>query len=489
MPTRRAVLAGAAAVVGGGLLGLPRGRATGEAAGRALAPLPVPAGGREVALTLAAAPRALTLPAFAGRALPLWSFEAASRFPLVVRMRIGDTLVAKVENGIPVGQEEMSVHWHGIRLPNAEDGVPHLTQKPIPFGESYEYRFTPPDTGTYWFHTHCNTVESLGRGLLGVLVVEGDETRPYDGDLVLCLKDWRIGDDGFLDFSTVEGASRAGTFGPLRTVNGAVAPEIALPAGGDVRLRLINVDSTRIPQLGFDGAEAAVVAIDGIAVTPFPLKAWRLGPAMRLDVVVRAPADGGRARLVDYFAKEPVTLATLVGAGPALDRGDFDPAPLYAAPIPVPDLANAETLAFTFSATATGTSVASFAEAADGAPFLGPLCVASHSFWAINKAVWPGGSHASVPPPLALLRRGATYRFTLANVTPHVHPIHMHGHTFSVLSSTTREIVPHHADTVLLTPKERLEVAFVADNPGDWMLHCHIIEHQETGMMGYLRVA
>ncbi len=487
MPTRRTVLAGIAAVAGSAVLGGPPRRAT---AADGLRPLPVPTSGREVPLTLAAAPRPVELPAFGGASLPLWTFEAAaSRFPMVVRMRIGDTVVARVDNAIPAGQEELTIHWHGIRLPNDQDGVPYLTQPPIPFGGSHEYRFTPPDTGTFWFHTHCNTVESLGRGLLGVLVVEGDETRPYDGDVVLCLKDWRIGDGGFIDFTTAEGAARAGTFGTVRTVNGAVEPEVALPAGGDVRLRLVNVDSTRIPQIGIEGAEAAVVAIDGIAVTPFQLKTWRLGPAMRLDVVVRVPGEGGRARLVDYFAPRPVTLVTLVGTGPALDHGDFDPAPLYAAPVPVPDLAAAETLAFTFSATASGASVSAFAEDAAGAPLLGSLCGADENFWAINKTTWPGGSHARLPPPLAVLRKGASYRLRLSNATPHVHPIHIHGHTFRVLSSSTRAVVPHHADTVIVTPKERLDVAFVADNPGDWMLHCHIIEHQETGMMGYLRVA
>jgi FtsP/CotA-like multicopper oxidase with cupredoxin domain len=477
------LLGGAAAAAGAALAGGIRRPAA------ALAPLAPPTSGRTVELSLVAAERQVALPAFSGRALPLWSFTDGATFPQVVRMRIGDTLVARLENRIAAGQEEMSVHWHGVRLPNNEDGVPYLTQPPVPQGGTHTYRFAPPDTGAFWFHTHCNTAESIGRGLLGILVVEGDETRPYDGDVVLCLKDWRIGEDGaFLPFETAEGASRAGTFGAVRTVNGAIEPEIALPAGGDVRLRLINVDPTRVPEIGVRGAEAAVVAVDGVGVPPFPLKSWRLGPAMRLDVVVRAPSPGGRAELVDYHAKAPVRLASFVGAGPMLARGAFDPAPLYATPLPVPDLAAAETIPFTFGATATGESIAAIAGEAD-APILGPLCTTDQTFWAINKAAWPGRSHARLPPPLAVLKRGASYRFVLHNVTPHVHPVHMHGHTFRVLGSSSRSIVPHHADTVLLTPKERVEVAFVADNPGDWMMHCHILEHQETGMMGYFRVA
>jgi FtsP/CotA-like multicopper oxidase with cupredoxin domain len=90
---------------------------------------------------------------------------------------------------------------------------------------------------------------------------------------------------------------------------------------------------------------------------------------------------------------------------------------------------------------------------------------------------------------LAVLERGKSYIFELSNTTPHQHPIHIHGHSFKVLRSNKRDLPIHHADTVLLQPKERVEVALVADNPGDWMLHCHIIEHQETGMMGIIRVA
>ena len=103
--------------------------------------------------------------------------------------------------------------------------------------------------------------------------------------------------------------------------------------------------------------------------------------------------------------------------------------------------------------------------------------------------MWPAGGHSRIPAPLASLVRGRTYRATLSNLTPHQHPIHLHGHSMTWLSSNRRDLPRHVSDTILLQAKERVEVAFVADNPGDWMLHCHIIEHQETGMMGYIRVA
>ncbi len=416
----------------------------------------------------------------------MWTFSDESWLP-VVRLKLGERLDATFENSLPREGEHSSIHWHGIRLPNGQDGVPYLTQQPVWPGEKYSYSFVPPDTGTFFFHPHCNTVEQLGRGMAGVLIVEGDETEPYDADVPIVLRDWRLGEagEGFIEFLTPEGAGKAGTFGAIRSANGEQNPEIMLPAEGDCRLRILNLDNTRVMEIGIQDTEAAIVAVDGIAVPPFSLKSWRLGPAMRIDIVVRAPADGETVRLVDYFAPEPVPVARLIGKGQAKRKNAFDPAPLRAGRIPEPELETAERLTFAFSATATADALV---EAEADGLLLGSLCTAAGAFWAINKKVWPAGDHSRIPPPLATLQRGKSYVFDLQNLTPHQHPIHIHGHSFKFLKSNRRNLPVHHADTVLLQPKERVEVALVADNPGDWMLHCHIIEHQETGMMGYIRV-
>ena len=116
------------------------------------------------------------------------------------------------------------------------------------------------------------------------------------------------------------------------------------------------------------------------------------------------------------------------------------------------------------------------------------LCIRDNAFWAINKASWATGPSRTLPPPLALLQAGRSYVFELMNATPHPHPIHLHGHTFEVLSASRLERPRHFADTVLVQPKERVEIGFVATE-GDWMLHCHVLEHLEYGMMGYVRVA
>ena len=407
-----------------------------------------------------------------------------------IRANVGDRLEVVLDNRLPRADEHTSIHWHGIRLPNDQDGIPYLVQAPVVPGDSFRYSFALPDTGTYFFHTHCHESEQMGRGLAGVLIVDGDTVQPYAADETIFLRDWLVDMDAgsFRNFVTKRGAHRAGTFGNIRSANGAVEPEIRLPSSADCRIRLINGDPTRVMELAVIGADAAVIAVDGTAVPPFELKTWLLGPANRLDLALRAPAEGGIATLVDQREPDVVRLARFVGAGAASQPTAFDPLPLRAGRIPEPDLATAERLSFTF-APADGDAMAIAVSDTSGGLPLGPICTSSDKFWTINGRAWPGRDHSVIPPPLAVLDRGRSYVFELKNGSPLLHPIHIHGHTFKVLKSDRRSLPVYHADTVVLTPEETIEVAFVADNPGRWMFHCHVIEHQETGMMGWVEVA
>lgn len=439
-------------------------------------------------MQLVAAERPTVLPCFSGLALPMWTLSDTTWLP-TIRLNLGDQLDVVLENHLPRAGEHTSLHWHGIRLPNDQDGVPYLVQPPVLPGERFRYSFVPPDTGTFFFHTHCNTAEQLGRGLAGVLIVDGDTAEPYAADETIYLRDWLVDFDngGFRNFFTTRGASRAGTYGNVRSANGYDEAEVRLPASSDCRLRLINGDPTRVMEVAIADTDAAVIAIDGVAVPPFALESWLLAPAMRLDLAVRAPAPGATATLVDRRLPGEVRLARLIGIGPARPSAPFDPAPLRAGRIPEPDLASAERLSFVFAAGAGDQPVLSIEDSPDGF-FIGSLCLSAESYWTINNKVWPEGERAALPPPLAILRRGGSYAFSLRNADQLMHPIHIHGHTFKVLRSDRRRLPVHHADTVLLLPDETIEVAFVADNPGRWMFHCHVIEHQKTGMMGYVEV-
>lgn len=481
MITRRNLMLGTAAAIGSGIAGarLSVAEKAASVAPRASATV--------TRVDFDVAERMTALPCFGGKALPLWTFEEASPLP-VVRVQAVQPFEAHIKNSLTRTGEHITIHWHGLRIPNAEDGVPYMTQKPILPGETGRYAFTPPDTGTYFFHTHCNAVEHVGRGLAGVLIVDGDEAQRSDADIVLVMKDWRLSPDGaFLPFTTDDGAAKAGTSGTVRSINGVTKPTIAVPASANVRVRLLNVDVTRISEIGFEGGAAVIVAVDGNPCPPLPLTSWRLGPASRIDLLVRSPKAGGVMRVVDYFAAEPVVLAELAATGASVRRDPFVAKPLRQSPYARPDLKNAERLPFLFSATATGEAVAALGGL--GGIEIGALCLTRRTFWAINKQAWPSADHKDLGPPLAKLQSGKTYIFELHNLTPHAHPIHIHGHTFDVLNSNLRKLPPHRADTVFLIPKERMEVAFVAGLPGRWMFHCHILEHQETGMMGYLDVS
>lgn len=409
----------------------------------------------------------------------------------VIRLKQGQWLRAKLVNQL---SEHTSVHWHGIRLPNAMDGVPYMTQPPVQPGDSFTYAFQPPDTGTFFFHPHCNTVEQYGRGLVGALIIEGDETRPKDADVICAYRDWRLKPDGsFDDLMTEKGAATAGTFGQYATMNGQPLPfRQDAPANGDVRLRVLNLDVTRILEIGVEGAEAWVIATDGNAIDPVKLDTWKIGPAMRLDLLLRMPRQAGATvQVFNYFSPRPVLLTELTAGKTQLDKPAFAPDLLKPAHLPEPKLDGAGQLPMRLSAASSQSATSAELKLPDGEVLriADALCLTPHTFWAINGQAWPAQGHEVLPPPLYKLAKGRSYVFEVANVTPRVHPIHLHGHTFKVLESDRNTIVPHFADTTLVYPKERLRIAFVADNPGDWMVHCHIIEHQETGMMGFFRVA
>ena len=288
MVTRRDLIAGAAAFSGSAAAGfLAVGR---KVEAREIIAEPMATGVKAVTFDLAERPTAL--PCFGGKMLPLWTFQEGTTFP-IIRLKLGERFDTLFKNNLPREGEVASIHWHGLRIPNDQDGVPYMTQQPIPPGGEGRYSFVPPDTGSFFFHTHCNSTEHFGRGLMGVLIVEGDEIAPPDAEYVLLMKDWRIGPDGtFLPFSTDEGAAKGGTPGTVRSVNGEASPVITVPSSADVRIRFYNLDPMRISEIGFENAEAAIIAIDGNGLEPITLEVLAHGDRH----APRYPAPHGAAR-------------------------------------------------------------------------------------------------------------------------------------------------------------------------------------------------
>jgi FtsP/CotA-like multicopper oxidase with cupredoxin domain len=406
----------------------------------------------------------------------VWTYNGVVPGP-ELRFRQGERLRVEVHNTLAV---DTTVHWHGVRLPNAMDGVPQLTQAPIAAGGGrFLYEFDLPDAGTYWYHPHLGSPEQVGRGLYGALIVEERDPPAVDRDVVWVLSDWRLDREARIreDFGNGMDASHAGRIGNTVTVNGRIVESFKVRAGERIRLRLINASNARVYGLAFEGHEPMTIALDGHPVRPNWGERVVLAPGMRADLVLDCrAAPGSRHRVVDGFYRSRAyeLLQIAYSEEPAL-RTSFAPAPALADnPFARPDLARAARLRVVF-----------------GGGMMGAMpSQREHKgvFWTVNGK--PLAEHAHAHAPLFTLARGRSYLLELVNQTSWHHPIHLHGHVFGIASrGGTRTPLAQWGDTVLVDPESRAEIAFVADNPGDWMLHCHVLEHQASGMMAVVRVA
>ncbi|MGF7212688.1 FtsP/CotA-like multicopper oxidase with cupredoxin domain [Skermanella aerolata] len=422
----------------------------------------------------------------------VWAYEGRVPGP-EIRVRQGDRLRIAVTNRLA---EDTTVHWHGVRVPNAMDGVPHMPLPPIAPGETFTYEFDTVDAGTFWYHPHMRSHEQVGRGLYGPLIVEERQPIQVDRDITWVLSDWRLKNDASVtnDFGNMMDISHNGRVGNTVTINGQVLEEMPVQSGERVRLRLINAANARIFGLRFQGHQPVVVAIDGHPVEPHQPDEDRvvLAPAMRIDLVLdMTGTPGDRASVVDDFYRDlAYRLVDLSYGSERLRNRPLDaPVRLLANPVPEPDLSGAARHQVTLGGGMMGMMTGAMV---DGRMTDMRTMMRSGMAWAINGVAASGpddhGSH--VMAPTFTLERGRTCIIAMVNETAWHHPMHLHGHTFRVLSRNGQPTrFKEWQDTVLVDPRERVEIAFVADNPGDWMFHCHILEHQIAGMMSIIRVA
>ena len=404
-----------------------------------------------------------------------------------IRLVQGSRLRVNVLNQLP---EDTTVHWHGVRVPISMDGVPFLTQPPIQPGHQFTYEFDVRDAGTYWYHSHQKSAEQVERGLYGALIVEEREPITVDRDLTWVLDDWRLTREGQISgtFMHPTDVAHAGRIGNVVTLNGSVPGDVAIRRGERLRIRLINAANARIFGLVFDGHDPLVVAIDGQPVTPHapPNRQIILAPGMRVDLVLDAVGEAAKRYAVgDIFYPRAAYDLLHLRYGDAGLRERLLSTPVRLAPNPLaePDMNALTAHEIRFQGGMMGSL---HGATLDGKPMNMMGLMRAGKAWAVNGVVAGGHSHE----PALTLRRGQSYLLALVNDTRWHHPIHLHGHSFRVLRRNGRP-TPHQEwqDTVLMAPDERVDVALVADNPGDWMLHCHILEHQDGGLMTVARVA
>lgn len=411
---------------------------------------------------------------------PIWGYDGTVPGP-VLRARQGARMARRFRNGLP---QASSVHWHGIRIENAMDGVAGMTQPPVAPGEDFLYDFALPDAGTYWYHPHNRTYEQMARGLYGALIVEEAGGAPeVDLDEVLLLDDWRLTDEARIaeGFGNMHDWAHAGRIGNWITVNGAGAWSRAAARHDRLRLRLVNTANARIFALEARGLEGWVVALDGMPLeAPRPLGALTLAPAQRADLVVDVvAAPGEEALLVSRERDGGYAIAAFPVAGVA--RQARLPAPDPLPPNPVPALGPLET-AMRAELRMEGGAMGGLRGAMMGGRMTGLReMAAAGKVWAFNGMADMGDT------PLLEARLGETVRIAMINDTAWAHGMHLHGHHFRQVRADGS--VGPLRDTILMDRGETVEIAFVADNPGDWLLHCHMLEHSAGGMMTWLRVA
>ncbi len=440
---------------------------------------------------LRAGPAKVTLLGEGGPKTEVWSYDGTVPGPLI-RARQGERVAVKVTNRLT---DPTTVHWHGLRTVNAMDGVPFLTQPPIKPGESFDYQFDTRDAGTFWYHPHVNTAEQVGRGLAGPLIIDEPAQPEVDRDIVWVIDDWRIGDDGQLPpFTSLHDMGHGGRFGNAATINGAAPEPFSVRAGERIRLRLINSANARVFGLTFNGHAPWLMAVDGHPVRPRRIEQGSiiLAPGSRADLFLDMNGKPGDAfPIVDnYYPRMTYRLGKIAYRDEPPLRTDAlpDPAPLPANPVASPNLAEAERRDLTFQGGAMG--------GLREAEFMGKrmslreLVMGHGMFWAHNGVIIPPIKEGDIGKPLFEFKQGRSYILRLTNDTAFDHPMHLHGHSFHVIARNNKALdTPVIQDTVLIQPEQQVDIAFVADNPGDWAFHCHILEHAQAGMMGFVRVA
>ena len=415
----------------------------------------------------------------------IWGYDGTVPGPLL-RLKRGEEVKVRLINELP---DATVIHWHGLRLPNAMDGVPHLTQPAVETGQSFDYRFRAPDAGTFWYHSHLYSSEQIERGLYGPLIVDETEPVEIDRDLVLVLDDWRLQADGSFDsagFRSMRDAAHAGRIGDLLTINSSTAFEIQARTNERMRLRLINAANSRIFALRIARHDAWVMAIDGQPAQPFVAREGRvlLGPGNRADIFVDATLEAGSSApiIVDDYGSDVTIGRVAYDSGPAARPTPLpDPKPLPANALPERiDLREA----LRVEAPIDGGMMAMMAGGTPPGSFQGHGIDPRARIWAL--AGFSSFGHDG--PPLFSVKRERPVTIAFANRTAFPHAMHLHGHHFRLLDRLDDGWKPFWLDTVIVQPRDTARIAFVADNPGKWMIHCHMIEHQETGMAAWFEV-
>ncbi len=522
-----------------------------------------------------------------------------------LRFTEGDDAVLRVRNDL---KEETSIHWHGLLVPNDQDGVPHVNMAGIKPGETREYRFRLRQSGTFWYHSHSVLQEQLG--IYGSIVItpKGGERIKADHDLVVMLSDWtnerpydvlgqlRAG----REWQQIKKGTAQSIVGAIQhdawpdmvkrsmnrmkpmdlsdvgydafLANGQPAAEFAARPGASIRVRLINASAGTYYHLEYAGGPMKIIAADGTDVQPVSTGRFLMAIAETYDLLLRVPDKGGAWELRATSQDGTGHSSLFVGQGDRHSAPDVPKPNIYKSMAGMTDMKGMEGMSEMKGKDDNG--MAGMDHASMGQGDISPTEPAmDHSAMAGMKGMSPskpamksdamagmkGMDHGSMPmpaqkanaamPPMAGMggsgamsnsmddperpgspyeklralrstvisdsrplreytfrlqgdmiryvwtldgktfteadminvRRGEKVRFTFINDSMMHHPMHLHGHFFRLVTGAGSLSPMKH--TVDVPPMTSRTIEFAADEPGDWMMHCHILYHAEVGMM------
>ena len=393
---------------------------------------------------------------------------------------VGRRFRVRVENEI--GQPSL-IHWHGLTPPWRQDGVPGISGPPIPPGGHAEYDFPLRFGGTYWMHSHEGLQEQLL--MAAPLIIHDGRDHPDQQEVVVMLADFSFTPPEQIfaalkrDSETPGGMAGMAAKPDLNDVKydaflandrTLADPEVVrVEPGGRVLLRIINSASMSAFHVDLGALEGELIAVDGFEVVPIRGRRFPIAVAQRLDIRLAIPPGAGAHPVLAVLEGERrQTGNVLATVGASVRR--------------VPDLAAEPSAALTLELERSLRARTPLApRKADRVLRIDLTGEMAGYVWSLNNVVW----NKEVPPlPIA---KGERVELVLTNKTPMPHPMHLHGHEFQVVEIGGQRLRGAVRDTVLVTPKQPVVVAFDANNPGLWAFHCHLLYHLEAGMFTTLR--
>ena len=393
---------------------------------------------------------------------------------LGLRFNEGEDFNVVVENQLPF---PTSIHWHGLILPNNQDGVANVTQFPIYPNETYPYSFKLRQTGTFFMHSHYGMQEQ--KLFTAPLIIYPENQRDAQ-DVVLLFNDFTFASANSIlrnlkcqspNMKMDKGKDLADVSYDAFLVNLKTFDDpdvIKVSKGEKVRLRLINGAASTNFYVSLGDLQGELIAVDGNPIEPFKVKTLELAIAQRADVMITISEKGGNFPIV--ITGE----GTSMQGGAVLTTGEISK-------ISLKSTLKHKTSGFTIAQEKELKALQPLKEKKVDRSIEMLLSGNMKNYsWSINDQLWP-----NITP--IIVKKGERVSVTFNNTTTMSHPMHLHGHSFQVKAINGEQFDGALRDTVLVLPNSTLTVEFDADNPGVWPFHCHNLYHQAAGMMTLLK--